>query len=268
MPFLPEINLGPKRYAPVGQCIYCGKTEYSSDGTRPLGDEHIVPYGLNGRWVLPQASCQQCEKITGRFEQNALREALHSPRFHLKLSSRHRTKPSTLPIFKIKDNRLVKEQFPASDYPAQVILVFPGSMPGIMIEKKKGYVPEVAVEVVPLNKDAPSSKLTSLHAIGFDLHSFLRMIAKIAHSFATAEWGLHSFTPTLLDIIIREDTDFFYYIGQAKSGLIPKVSDMLLALRTFKIQHYKKEFAVVELAMFRQYDGPLYYIVAGEFAAS
>jgi hypothetical protein len=33
-----------------------------------LGDEHIVAYGLGGTIVLPEASCKECEKETGRIE--------------------------------------------------------------------------------------------------------------------------------------------------------------------------------------------------------
>jgi hypothetical protein len=262
-----KVKLGPIRFAPVGECIYCGAAKYAENSTRSLGDEHIVPYGLGGRWVLPQASCRRCEQITGRFEQEALRQSLHSARYHWNLTGRRRKKPDVLPIFRIKDNRLVREDFPAAKYPPYLILLYPATMPGIMIEKKKGYVPEIGVEVVSLTENTPAAEITKFHAFGFDMHSYFRMIAKIAHSFAAAQWGIGKFKPTLLDIIINQDTDFFYYIGQAKSGLVPTVPDMLIALRSFRIQHYKKHFVIVEMAMCRQYDGPLYYIVAGEFTA-
>jgi hypothetical protein len=49
----------PIVYAPVGRCIYC-----PDDGSAGLGDEHIIPYSLNGTQILPQASCRKCEKIT------------------------------------------------------------------------------------------------------------------------------------------------------------------------------------------------------------
>lgn len=42
-----------KIYQPVNVCIYCG-------GTGALSDEHIIPFGLGGRWVLPKASCAEC----------------------------------------------------------------------------------------------------------------------------------------------------------------------------------------------------------------
>ena len=53
----------------VGHCIYCPRT----DG---LSDEHIIPYGLNGRWILPQASCPSCRDKTSAIETAILRESL------------------------------------------------------------------------------------------------------------------------------------------------------------------------------------------------
>ncbi len=39
------------RTDPIGRCIYCG-------GRKGLLDEHIIPYGLGGNLVLPEASCK------------------------------------------------------------------------------------------------------------------------------------------------------------------------------------------------------------------
>ncbi|WP_217539485.1 HNH endonuclease, partial [Stenotrophomonas sp. GbtcB23] len=50
------------RLAPVGASIYCGAT----DGR--LTEEHIIPKGLGGTLVLPQASCDDCAAITSLFE--------------------------------------------------------------------------------------------------------------------------------------------------------------------------------------------------------
>src|ERR1039458_9151362 len=41
----------------IGRCIYCGTTEGR------LSDEHVTPYGLSGRLVLVDASCDRHEKV-------------------------------------------------------------------------------------------------------------------------------------------------------------------------------------------------------------
>jgi hypothetical protein len=54
----------------VGRCIYCGTSDAK------LSREHIVPYGLDGPWVLEEASCPECAQITGRIEDYVLRRHL------------------------------------------------------------------------------------------------------------------------------------------------------------------------------------------------
>ena len=50
----------------LNYCIYCNASEVT------LGDEHIIPAGLDGISTLPKASCRSCEKITSRFERTVL----------------------------------------------------------------------------------------------------------------------------------------------------------------------------------------------------
>ena len=73
-------SLPDKRY--IGECIYCGSTEN-------LTDEHIVPHGLSGKWQLLEGSCQDCAKITSRFEESVLRKQLILPRTALSLPTYH-----------------------------------------------------------------------------------------------------------------------------------------------------------------------------------
>src|ERR1700730_18119661 len=86
------------RYKPVGRCIYCGSLEYSTDSSRPLAEEHIIPLALGGDRILPEASCRKCERITGNFEQMALRGVLRGARVSLGLRSK-KGHPDTLPLY-------------------------------------------------------------------------------------------------------------------------------------------------------------------------
>ncbi|MGH7226437.1 MAG: HNH endonuclease, partial [Gemmataceae bacterium] len=55
-----KLFLGPRRYAPVGRCIYCGATKPVLGYAR-FADEHIIPLALGGDLVLPEAVCKRCE---------------------------------------------------------------------------------------------------------------------------------------------------------------------------------------------------------------
>jgi hypothetical protein len=79
-----EIITPPKRYAPVGHCIYCGVY------TKSLSKEHIIPFGLaEDSLVLPKASCPTCSDITRKHETIVLRTMWWTMRTRLGSPSRH-----------------------------------------------------------------------------------------------------------------------------------------------------------------------------------
>lgn len=63
----PKINK-PFVFQSANKCIYCGKTNVF------LGDEHIIPFSLDGAWIIPKASCKDCERITSKFEMSVARD--------------------------------------------------------------------------------------------------------------------------------------------------------------------------------------------------
>lgn len=80
------------RAAPVGKCIYCNQTE-------DLTDEHVVPFALGGRLVLPDASCKKCAKITSAFEAKVLRGFMLEARAVGKFPTRRpKERPTTIPL--------------------------------------------------------------------------------------------------------------------------------------------------------------------------
>src|ERR1700733_7626443 len=52
-------------YDPVGSCIYCGRTTLPH-GVDRFTDEHIIPLGLGGTRILPEASCVKCQRTINR----------------------------------------------------------------------------------------------------------------------------------------------------------------------------------------------------------
>lgn len=76
------------RYEPVNECIYCGSTEN-------LSDEHVIPFALSGRIVLPAASCLACAAMTSRIELKVLRGIMHPARLVGGYPSRNRKRQPT-----------------------------------------------------------------------------------------------------------------------------------------------------------------------------
>jgi hypothetical protein len=203
-----------KNYSPVGECIYCGSKDR-------LTKEHIVPYSAGGRWVLPRASCGDCAAITGAFEGEVSRTILGPLRMLYNMPTRRpKERPEHLPL---------KVKYPTSTdwetvYVDRSICPFlvglptypmPDALTGTVTEGNRtaatsqlwlrgaGFRGEInahlqwlceflgAVQVMPV---------ATMHAEPFCL-----TLAKIAHSFSTAELGLRSFQSFLPDMIRSRD---------------------------------------------------------------
>src|ERR1700722_327750 len=82
----------PKIYPALNRCMYCG----SMSG---LSDEHVVPFGLGGRVIVPKSSCTDCAKKTGRFERTCQRTMFGPLRMYYDLPTRRpQERPKTLPL--------------------------------------------------------------------------------------------------------------------------------------------------------------------------
>src|SRR5271157_403593 len=86
---------GPTRVKSFGACIYCGAT-----GVR-LTDEHIVPLSLGGAHILEAASCDNCAKITTRFENDVARGLWGDARIAYNAPTRHKKNVQRISFLKI-----------------------------------------------------------------------------------------------------------------------------------------------------------------------
>jgi hypothetical protein len=202
----------PKTFPAVGRCIYCPSTEH-------LTDEHIVPFGLGGRLILPKASCRACSEITKKFEQRCLRGILGPLRLRMNFPTRHpKDRPTHLDVVRSNwDGTSTPLAIPLEDHPQHLFLIklVP---PGIM----RGAQPDTHVEYMPWLATNPSDFERFTEKYGgfgirgpkkFWIHQFVQMLAKIAHSYAVADKGLDAFEPFLLPLIIGQDLTWPYLVG-------------------------------------------------------
>jgi hypothetical protein len=186
----------------VGQCVYC----CAEAADAPLSDEHILPLALGGHLILPAASCLQCAKITGTFEQRVLRGGLRGIKERLALPSRSKQRPTTLPLFCINGDEDKAVHVAVEHYPAQIIL------PHFVGPQIARFPDAPSVQRTPWvffpqpDLDTPAAKygITKFASNSLDTHSFARMLAKIALSGAVAELGTGRFVTGLPDIILND----------------------------------------------------------------
>lgn len=189
-----RLPLAPgKRYQPVRRCIYCGQQGGA------LTTEHIVPRGLHGNLLLPEASCKACEKITTGFEHRVLRGFMEAGRRAMGISSRHKKhkKPAALPITFIgADDQTWTQDLPVSDALRIVHLpefIRPGCLGGASPDDNPESLVLVAVHTLHVGDAQRTIQANAAAGLEYedaiDLWPFVRMLAKIAHAYYIAEKG-------------------------------------------------------------------------------
>ncbi|MBL8552195.1 MAG: hypothetical protein JNJ73_19560 [Hyphomonadaceae bacterium] len=259
----------PLTYAPVGRCIYCGAAE-------ALSDEHIIPYGLGGRLVLPASSCAACAKITGAFEGTCLRTCFGPLRMLYDLPSRRkRERPDTLPL-KVKrtaDEDWTDMQVAREDYP--FLVLFPHlSGPTLLsgrtdaeqgakanrfwirgASESAGFKPHLneLCQQLGVHSVMPTAE--------FRVEEFCLMLAKIAHAYAVAECGPELVEPTLLSMIRTRDFS-------ERSRLMGSIrlmgrDDPRARLHDISVLDTKEGWLSVGVQLLAPMDTPTYLVHAG-----
>jgi hypothetical protein len=102
------------------------------------------------------------------------------------------------------------------------------------------------------------------HPIVAQPDKFARLLAKIAFSYAVAEYGLTGFTPLVIDIILGRSDDYFQVIGGSFDiqKAIPGGDHITNIYMTFRSP--KRALLIVEVRLFSQIRTPAYHVVVGE----
>lgn len=266
-----QVSAAPtKSYDPVSRCIYCGATEHSP-GRAKLGDEHIIPEGLGGDLVLPEASCGGHEGLTSSVEQFCQKPMLGALRYQLGLpTKRPKDRPTTLPVRLLIGGTWQEKQIPVADYP--LVLLVPYLPPPRMIVPP--HIRDQITELtffwsVPSEAEARSKVMQRYGATDMRVRSgnvqinkFGRMLAKIAHAYATAEFGMGAFQPFLLDAIEGKAEKVFDAVGGSSHVLPdgPRLHELECALAPCDDG---SQLLFVRIRLFANRGFPQYFCIAG-----
>jgi hypothetical protein len=279
----PWVRIPTNKYPVVGRCIYCRSDSYSPNSAQRLGDEHIIPEGLGGHLLLQQASCQDCERRTSKFELYCLKKIFGPLRIHYRLPSKKggKDRPTTVPaeIKRRVDGPCEPIHIPAAIYPVAVAL-FPCSPPQILGPTDDLGERQIIVRSVTSFEDANARLelikwLHRAHTVYLDWHvdmlPFRKMIAKIAHSYLVMELGQDGFKPLLPDLIRGTDQAADGLLGRELVGtagpLRPSLSETGHLLDREIVTTNGHSYHVVRVGLFRQHALPEYLAVAGEVIA-
>ncbi len=257
------------KYPAVNRCIYCDAPVYSEipgDRAFPFGGEHIIAEGLGGTVELPEASCRACETATGAVvEGDVLGRTMKALRIFLNLkkagSGPH---PKTLPLDAVIDGQNKRLELPVEDYPIFFLMLSYGPP---SIDGPGGTPLTFGASAVNIRYDqialVKKYRLTQWSTPYWDNHMLCRMLAKIGHSFATAELTLANFSPLLTGLIRKGDLSPMRYIGSDQRPAKPSTALHVLELGYQRIKG--KTYVVARIRLFARYENsPSYLAIVGE----
>jgi hypothetical protein len=183
----------------IGHCIYCGPTN-----TTGLTREHVFPHGMGGGLILLKASCARHSEVTAKFEGDFLGRDIAPFRQTYGLPSR-RPKRATFPLTIDHGTHKELKEVPAEDHPSMLSLPVFKNLPGgyrtgqvgpVEVQAFRVYRSESKFREAIKEHGAPNAGVQ----ISFALHSFIKLLAKVAHGVTVAEFGC-DFEPTLIELI-------------------------------------------------------------------
>ena len=208
-----------------GKCIYCG------DGQDKLRDEHVIPYALAANTIILEKSCcETCQNIIQRYEQEVLKKQLGIFRAQIDAPTRSpkdRPTHTNLHFVEVNTERQVIRDLgirsvPINEAPIAFHLwaspmprrlrdpVDPAierGHPWSFVDEEIAYAlcRHVAAELGANHVAVKTGEVNRLH--------YLRSLAKTAHAFAAAKFGLDAFEPFLTDLILNRSNDVAEYVG-------------------------------------------------------
>lgn len=250
--------------SPVGRCIYCGRTSVT------LSDEHIIAVAIGGRWVLPHASCKRCAKLTTRLEGHCFAGTIKAYGTQVGLHGRRKKKVPTAFTMAVRhlNGHVETKELPTEEYPAFMIMPFLHSPPAFLYPMEQRMELKLTAWAHVTNPEVIKQypKGTRVGGTPFHPGKWLRMLAKVAHSYAVAKEGIDGFTPLLRDLIRGRDDDYGLLIG-ILDRKTPQERGTLHAVYLW-IAHVsgavEKRYLVAEIHLFTNLGAPHYHIVVGE----
>lgn len=245
-------------YPPVGKCIYCGSTP------KTLTREHIIPRGLKGTLILPKSSCRECAKITCQIETMCLRHMMGRFRRRVGFKSR-KPQPNSLPLAIIAaDGTSKTHSVPIAKLPASIALPAWDQPPLLLTGENRPF----QLHAWSWVKHDAWKTVEGLGGTGFHAGSihplfFSRMIAKIAHSDAIANYGLTAFKPLLLELILKGVKNPTTLIGGPPKH--PPAEQALHRITRSHVTAHGKTYLLSEVRLLAQLGAPSYLVLVGEF---
>lgn len=260
------MTYSPTRIPSKGFCIYCGRAELR------LTDEHVLPYSIGGHHVIEEASCDDCAKITSKFELDVTRELWGDARIAFNAPSRRKKKRP--PYIEVRDanNPSKTLQVPVNEYPAAMVFYrmhsagildgFPENLDSskqweftTICDRQKidRYVEKYGQEPTAKFRHVPDS--------------FARLLAKVAYGQVLCSLDPDDFRPICLPYILGEKKNPSHVVGGRWS--YPDIQPGIgYELRTNCVNFLDKLLIVVEIQFLPNCQTPVYHVLVGDVSGT
>lgn len=200
---------------PVGQCIYCGRSD------RELSLEHIFPLALGGTYELPQASCARCASVINNQVENPISSQDWGwVREKVGLPTRGKTDRRWVPVGTTSGRKL---KIPIADYPACSFSYNFGTarlLSGSKAEQKRDLLISTTD---PEGKQDAACKVKypdwdGVYSTRAKPQAFARLLAKVAWGWVVGFAGSNWFRESITPIILGATEDYTTHVGGDMDG--------------------------------------------------
>ncbi len=267
---------------PQGICIYCGS---AGNDEQALTKEHVIPDGIGGDLILPDASCIKCARKIQPFETFVQTHEFGITRDLLGISSRKRRKRDYISknVYSVRDDaerfeelsqgigKLPVSTVKSSDVFHKFVTCenYFHKRPGIIRGADKRENNTLLPSIIGQAKDNVKKKI--MVSGNFHIGKKHQFLSKIAHAYACGCLGTDGFNPYLKDIILNDNFEVgCYFISHAE---VFGSFDALHRIRLFEepisvkqlplFNGATKRVWIVHLQLFSFLETPIYEIVVG-----
>ena len=249
------------RYPAPNRCIYC------NNPNTPLFDEHIIPRNLGGGLVFENASCKRCERTINKEIETPFAEMAGTLRRRTipvrNRDKKRRPKTYSLHIVDEHGNKTQTHEIPAPDAPRILYLIrFPPV--GLFFPETRTEDPILWTwtHLGDLERIKQKYGGTGHVAGAYDLITFSRQLAKIAHSYVAAEHrAIESYEQLLPEFILTGVGDFRNLIGCSDGPLDSDTRRWLCNIHWGRVTDDQYAYLISRIKLFAFTNSPVYEVI-------
>lgn len=253
----------------VGMCIYCG------DRTSPLTREHVLPRGLGGNdapeglsnaLILREASCQACQKVTQKIEEDCLVSMMGPGRARLGLRRKDRASAVTTAHIDLLDGASEQRDVPWEAVPAAIAIPSFYEAPILSGEPVPNFAPcDYEFRVLePARLPVDGTRRIGV-ALKADSRMFARMLGKIGLGLAVSCLGLDGYVPLVRSLIVKGSNPLGLVGGYAGTSRTRPQTSSLHTLSLITNGGASGSLILAEICLFAEFFAPTNYVAIGRW---